>query len=147
MANQVTEKIGKYYQAFELYCLKNPLFCYSCKTANGSFMSATIDEKKLFSIKINCHACGNVAIKGPYSIQEMKMLARMTARERNFDLAYVWHCFLMLSEYPEKLENPSMVGKYRQWRDTILATERKNAPWYDNLWGKGEKCPTPSLGA
>ena len=67
------------------------------------------------------------------------MLARMTARERNFDLAYVWHCFLMLSEYPERLENPSMVGKYQQWRkNTILATERKNARWYDELWGKGK---------
>lgn len=138
MTNQIIDKIGKYSPAFEFYCLKNPLFCHSCKTANGSFMSATIDEKNWFSIKINCHACGNVAIKGPYSIQEMKMLARMTARERNFDLAYVWHCFLMLSEYPEKLENPSMVGKYRQWRNTILTTERKNARWYDELWGKGK---------
>jgi hypothetical protein len=138
MKNQRIEKTNKYSHVFELYCLKNPLFCHSCKTANGSFMSATIDEKNWFSIKINCHACGNVAIKGPYSIQEMKMLARMTARERNFDLAYVWHCFLMLSEYPEKLDNPSMVGKYRQWRNTILATERKNARWYDELWGKGK---------
>ena len=137
MENQLNEKTGKYFPVFELYCLKHPIFCHSCNTASGSFMSATINEKNWFSIKINCHSCGKVAIKGPYSIQEMKMLARMTARERNFDLAYVWHCFLMLSEYPEKLENPIMVGKYRQWRDTILANERKNARWYDELWGKG----------
>ena len=137
MENQLIEKTGKYFPVFELYCLKHPIFCASCNTANGSFMSAAINEKNWFSIKVSCHACGKVATKGPYSIQEMKMLARMTARERNFDLAYVWHFFLMLSEYPEKLENPIMVGKYRQWRDTILATERKNARWYDELWGKG----------
>jgi len=137
MENQLFEKTGKYFPVFELYCLKHPIFCHSCNTASGSFMSATINEKNWFSIKINCHSCGKVATKGPYSLQEMKMLARMTARERNFDLAYVWHCFLMLSEYPEKLENPIMVGKYRQWRDMILANERKNARWYDELWGKG----------
>jgi hypothetical protein len=137
MEIETPEKQGKYAQTFGYYCLKRPFLCRHCKTVNACFTSAAINDKNWFSIRIGCQACGNYTVKGPYSIEEMKMLARMTSRERHFDLAYVWHCFLMIAEYPEKLESLSMLPKYRAWRETILAAERKRAASYDSLWADG----------
>jgi hypothetical protein len=95
----VIDTSKKFYPFYRKYIAERPFECRKCGAVNGSLCRIDFEGNYMF-VRVSCNDCANLASIGPYSWEELKQIARLTLKEKGFELSFIIHAFLMVQDYP-----------------------------------------------